>query len=121
MTRKSRFLRTSVFVLGHWAQHNAEGARRQRAIAAHELEQLAKRCRPANRVTQHLIVMAERRGFEKALAARARGMGRSSITPYVNVFREPDLGVLEAMAEVSGVPVTELVVLLRSTYQFEGP
>ena len=48
-------------------------------------------------------------------------MGRSSITPYVDVFREPDLGVLEAMAEVSGVPVTELVVLLRSTYQFEGP
>ena len=72
-----------------------------------------------HRVTQHLIVMAERRGFEKGLAARARGMGRSSITPYVNVFREPDLGVL---GECGGIRRLHdgTGCVLRSAYRFEG-
>lgn len=63
----------------------------------------------SERVSDSLRELAERRGFRKALAERM-GFRPSGVTPYVKGERHVTLPMLEAISELSGVPVANLVV-----------
>jgi transcriptional regulator with XRE-family HTH domain len=60
------------------------------------------------RVSARLRELSDRRGFRSALAGRLK-LSPAAISPYVSGEREVTLDMLEAMAELSQVPVAELV------------
>ncbi len=71
------------------------------------------------RVSARLMVLAETRGFKTALAARM-GYTQASITPYTKGERAVPLEMLEAIAEVSQIPVCELIAEPGTLYQLDG-
>lgn len=74
----------------------------------------------SQRVSRRLADMAAaRRGFKKALAERLN-FGPSWVSPYVQGDRAVTLDILEAMSELSGVPVAELVAPPDTVYQLDA-
>jgi transcriptional regulator with XRE-family HTH domain len=68
----------------------------------------------ADRLAERLRELSEKRGFRNALAKRM-GVYPSAITPYVAGDRAMSLEMLEAISELSQIPLAELVAAPTST------
>ena len=73
----------------------------------------------SERISQRLAELADTRGFRMRLARRLN-LSPPAITPYTTGERPVNLDMLEAMAELSGRPVAELVAPPGTIYQLNA-